>query len=191
MSGCRAVLVPGVPALLPEHAGQVDAVAELRAACRGAVGDLVASTPSRVVVVTASCRPQDVARGLTAPPGRAVADHLLAEAGHTGEVVVGDTARPGDALLLVANGSACRSERAPGHLDQRAAGFDEALARTIREGAPPPQDQALAEELWCFDLGVFRELHAQVSGTPDVRYADDPYGVAYWVATWPEGKESS
>jgi hypothetical protein len=119
-----------------------------------------------------------------------VAHHLLSQAGHSGTVTDGDpTSR--DAVLLVGNGSACRSEKAPGHLDQRAFRFDEQLLRSLRDGAPPPDDPALAEELWCFDLPVFRAAHAAVAGECELRYADDPYGVAYWVATWPELREVS
>jgi hypothetical protein len=180
VSGVRAALVPGVPALLPAYASEVDPVADLRAAARAAVAALLSSDPERVLVV---------AEGGVGPR---VAGHLLAEAGHTGEPRDGSTEAPGgpqDAVLLVASGSACRSEKAPGHLDERAFAFDEDLARTVCDGAPPPADEALAEELWCRDLPVFRRLHELVEGGGDVRYADDPYGVAYWVATWTRLRE--
>jgi hypothetical protein len=191
VSGVKAVLLPGVPALLPSYAGRVDPVAELRAACRDAVGALVAGAPARVLVVTAPARPEDDLRGVGTPVGHRVARHLLAGAGHAGEVVDGPAGqpRPEDAVVLVGNGSACRSEKAPGHLDERAFGLDAALGLTVREGAPPPDDEALAEELWCFDLPVFRRLHGLVAGPADVRHAADPYGVAYWVATWSRLRE--
>ena len=186
MSRVRAVLVPGVPALLPWYASQGDPVADLRAAARAAVGELLAPAPERVLVVTAAVTADAAARGVKAPVGLRVARHLLAEAGRADEPLDGSAAtpRPSDAVLLVASGSARRSEKAPGHLDGRAFDLDAGLARTVREGAPPPEDEALAEELWCFDLPVFRRLHELVDGPGEVRYADDPYGVAYWVATW-------
>lgn len=179
MSRVRAVLVPGVPALLPSYASEVDPVADLRAAARAVVGELLAPAPQRVLVVA------EAALGLR------VASHLLAEAGRTDEPQDGSVATPGphDAVVLVASGSACRSEKAPGHLDQRALALDDHLARTVRDGAPPPADVALAEALWCFDLPVFRRLRELVVGPGDVRYADDPYGVAYWVATWTRLRE--
>jgi hypothetical protein len=174
VTGVRAALVPGVPALLPAYASEIDPVADLRAAARAAVAALLSSDPEGVLVV--------------AEPGVGlrVAGHLLAEAGHTGQPRDGSTEAPGphDAVLLVGSGSACRSEKAPGHLDERAFAFDEGLAGTVCHGASPPADEALAEELWCRDLPVFRRLHELVEGGGDVRYADDPYGVAYWVATW-------
>jgi hypothetical protein len=187
VSAPRAVLVPGVPALLPAYADEVDPVAELRAACLRAVGDLVCGRPERVLVVCSDVRPDNLARGATVPTGLQVARHLLNAAGFTGQVV---HEAPADVVLLVGNGSACRSEKAPGHLDPRAFGLDEALDRVIREGAAPPQDDVLAEELWCFDLPVLGRLHELVDGPGEVRYAGDPYGVAYWVATWPQLKEA-
>ena len=182
----RAALVPGAPVLLPTYAGQVDPVAELRHACRAAVDALVSAGPSRVLVVAAPVRAEDAARGVAASVGARVGRHLLDEAGHTGDVVDSPAGRAGagDAVLLVGNGTACRSERAPGHLDERAFGLDSELERTVRDGAAPPHDDALAEQLWCFDLPVFRRLHELVDGVGHVEYADDVYGVAYWVATW-------
>ena len=189
----RAALVPGAPVLLPTYAGQVDPVAELRHVCRTTVDALVSTGPSRVLLVAAPLRAEDSARGVTTPVGARVGRHLLHEAGHTGDVVDSPAARAGagDAVLMVGNGTACRSERAPGHLDERAFGLDTELERTVRDGAAPPHDDALAEQLWCFDLPVFRRLHGLVDGMGRVDYADDPYGVAYWVATWPGLREGS
>lgn len=182
----RAVLVPGAPALLPSNAGQLDPLADVRAACCRAVADLVAPSPARVLVVAVPPRPDDLARGVTTSTGMQVGQHLLAAVGHGGEPGDGWTKAPGDAdaVLFVGNGSACRSEKAPGHLDERAFGFDEALDRTVRSGDAPPADEDLAADLWCFDLSVFERLHRLVEGPAEMHYADDPYGVAYWVASW-------
>jgi hypothetical protein len=186
VSRVRAVLVPGAPALLPSYAGQVDPVAELRACCRSAVADLVATSPSRLLVVAVPPLPDDSARGVTTSTGMHVGRHLLATIGQRAEPVDGWTTAPrdGDGVLFVGNGSACRSEKAPGHLDERAFGFDEALERTVRTGDAPPTDEDLAGDLWCFDLPVFEQLHRLAEGPAQMRYADDPYGVAYWVASW-------
>jgi hypothetical protein len=184
----RAALVPGAPALLPAYSGEVDPVAELRRECRAAVADLVATGPAQVLVVSAPLRARDSVRGVTTPVAERVARHLLRDVGHTGEVVSSDE-EPHEAVLLVANGTACRSEKAPGHLDERAFALDAALEASLREGAAPPDDEQLANGLWCFDLPVFRRLPRLVQGAGRVRYADDPFGVAYWVATWSQLRE--
>ena len=171
----RVALVPGVPALLPAYASRVDPVADLRAACLDAVRWL-AGAGARVLVVAD-------------PQGRRVATYLLS--------AVGAAARePGgaayDAVLVVGNGSARRSEKAPGHLDERALDFDETLGAALRSGD--------AAELGELDLVLGVELLASVTGLAvlaehlstrhraEVRYEDDPFGVKYWVLTWdPEG----
>ncbi len=183
----RAVLVPSALVLLPEHAGLVDPVPELRSACVAAVAGLVAGGPRAVGVVAAPARPDNVARGVASPPGRRVARHLLSRAGWSGEL---SEPVPGVPLLVVGNGTACRGEKAPGHLDPRAAGFDTALAAALVAGdgkALRALDHRLAEELWCYDVPAFARL-AEVlpPGAPaEVRYDADPFGVQYWVLTWP------
>lgn len=159
----RVVLVPGVLALLPEYAGLTDPVAELRAACVEAVGWLAGDVE---VVGTGQ--------------GRRVGEALLAAAG----------ARSGTAAsyLVVGNGTACRTEKAPGHLDERAHAFDEWLEAALR--APDPAvlgavDEAVARELWADVTGI-RALGGLLDGAgpAQVDYADDPFGVQYWVMRW-------
>jgi hypothetical protein len=159
----RVVLVPGTLALLPEYAGLDDPVADLRAACLRAVAWLGSS-----VEVVASSQ------------GRRVAEHLLAAA----------PARDGDhpSYLVVGNGSACRTEKAPGHLDERAHGFDDGLRAALT--TPDPEalavvDPGLADELWA-DTGGFARLAELVpaDATVTVDLDDDPFGVQYWVLRW-------
>ena len=154
----RVVLVPGVLALLPEYAGIEDPVAELRAAALDAVAWL-----DRDVTVLADAQ------------GARVAAYLL-EA----------TERSGDesSYLVVGNGSAMRTEKAPGHLDERAEAFDAALGASLRAGRPAV-DVDLARELWAsvdamVELG---ELDDDL-GAAQVDYDDTPYGVQYWVMRW-------
>ncbi len=172
------VLVPGVLALLPEYAGLSDPVADLRGACRAAVSWLEGS-----VEIVADAQ------------GRRVAEQLLVEAGSPGL-----EARPRGAshldqrggatsYLVVANGSACRGEKAPGHLDERSLGFDERIDRALR--APDPAalaglDEALGAELWAGNVAGLRRLGALLAGAGEavVDYADDPFGVQYWVMRW-------
>jgi hypothetical protein len=154
----RVALVPGVLALLPGYGGIEDPVAELRAACLEAVAWLGAD-----VTVLAD------------PQGRRVADYLLAAA---------TRAADGTSYLVVGNGSAKRTEKAPGHLDERAHGFDEALGAALRSGDLTGVDLALAGELWASVDGVeqLRDLLHGEAAT--VGYDDDPFGVQYWVMRW-------
>ena len=163
----RAVLVPGVLALLPEYAGLDDPVPELRAACLQAVRWL---GPDPVV--------------LADPQGERVARALLEAAGGF-ETVAAQPPRPPDgaAYLVVGNGSACRSEKAPGHLDERAQAFDQALGASLRAGRPEV-DVALATELWASVDGIVRMTELGELGEAIVDYDDDPYGVQYWVMRW-------
>jgi hypothetical protein len=179
------VLVPSTIVLLPLYAGVEDPVAPLRAACLAATASLVADGPSAVDVICAPARADNVQRGVLEPAGMRIARHLLGEAGWSGEVVEG----AGAPLLVVANGSATRSEKAPGHLDPRSSSFDEGLENALRSGdveALAALDAALASELWCNDAAAFHALASVLpAGTRgEVSYADDPYGVQYWVVTW-------
>ena len=74
-----------------------------------------------------------------------------------------------------------RTEKAPGHLDERAEAFDAALGASLRAGRPAV-DVDLARELWAsvdamVELG---ELDDDL-GAAQVDYDDTPYGVQYWV----------
>jgi hypothetical protein len=156
----RVALVPGVLALLPEYAGIDDPVADLRAACLKAVGWL--GPDVRVVADEQGAR---------------VAGHLLATRASTEPV-------DGGSVLVVGNGSARRTEKAPGHLDERAHAFDEALGAALRAGDLGGVDPTLAEELWASVQGI-ATLAELLSGEPAmVDYDDDPFGVQYWVMRW-------
>ncbi|MFE6508564.1 hypothetical protein ACFVDI_02835 [Nocardioides sp. NPDC057767] len=161
----RVALVPGCLALLPEYASIDDPVDELRSACLAAVAWLG----------------EDV-RVIAGAQGARIAAALLAE---VGAVPVTDEET---AYLIVGNGSARRSEKAPGHLDPRAADFDDVLGKAL--ATPDPEalgalDLDLAEELWA-DVGPIVEAAGLLRGvgTVAVDYDDDPYGVRYWVARW-------
>lgn len=93
------------------------------------------------------------------------------------------------ALLVMADGSACRTLKAPGYLDARSEPFDADVVRAIRDrdaAALLALDADLAHELlatgrpgWQVLAGAAREYWA---GT-EVRYCDDPFGVLYMVAS--------
>lgn len=147
-------LVPGVPALLPSYASLEDPVAGLRAACLVAV----AALGPRVRVVASG------------PTGARVAQALAAAVGS--EVV----AEEETGVLVVGNGSAKRTERAPGHFDERAEAFDASLRESF-DGI----DAALADDLWA-DTACLAGLPPLAEA--EVTYDDAPFGVQYWVATW-------
>ena len=92
-------------------------------------------------------------------------------------------------MLVVANGSARRSEKAPGHRDERAAAYDSDLEKALRAGdisALRSLDPSLAEELMVGNVAGFASLGELLTPglAPEVDYADDPFGVQYWVMRW-------
>ena len=153
------MLVPGVLALLPEYAGIEDPVADLRAACERAVGWL-----SGDVTVLASAQ------------GRRVAHHLLDRVPRTGDAPT---------YLAVGNGSARRTEKAPGHVDDRALAFDDALGAALRSGTLADLDLGLSAELWADTDAIASLAQVLPPGLPaTVDLEADPFGVQYWVARW-------
>ncbi|SNQ49059.1 conserved hypothetical protein [Frankia canadensis] len=101
-------------------------------------------------------------------------------------------------LLVMGDGSARRTLKAPGGLDERAAAFDAAAAAALA-GADPAGlldlDPGLATDLlaagrasWQVLAGALRATTPcgapHVSWQGDVTYDDAPYGVGYLVATW-------
>jgi hypothetical protein len=159
------------------------------------------------------------APGLGSPPGPMSADRpalplslglgsrLLDEAGYDGprdlHSVGSDESSPGCAalgarlaqtgsrvaMLVMADGSARRSRRAPGYLDGRSAPFDAEVGRAIREGDMPALlalDAALAAELLATGRPAWQVLAGAANGTrlaTVIRYDDDPFGVSYLVAS--------
>ncbi len=102
------------------------------------------------------------------------------------------------------DGTARRSASAPGYLDERAAPFDEAVERAVRDGDLPAiaaLDPALAAALLAAGRPAWQALagalsaadpDAAAAGPPataagrpqtEVLYSDAPLGVAYLVAT--------
>lgn len=161
-------LVPGVLALLPAYGSIDDPVADLRRACGSAVGRL----GPRVRVVASGASGVRVGAALVAASGATVVD-----AGETGTLVVG-------------NGSAARTEKAPGHLDDRAEHFDAGLRAALLGdvAALGLVDLSLAEELWA-DVAALAQLARLVprSATAEVVHDDAPFGVQYWVICWDTG----
>lgn len=95
-------------------------------------------------------------------------------------------------LVAVADGSATRTVKAPGHLDERAEAFDAELSRALAEVDGPAlaaTDPGLADALWCRGRAALQVLGgAARSAGPalrgEVRRDEAPFGVGYLVATW-------
>lgn len=159
----RVALVPGCLALRAAYASVEDPVAELRSAVAGALAWL---GPDVEIVASEQ--------------GLRVAEELLRARERT--------AGAEQSVLVVLNGSACRTEKAPGHYDARAEAFDHRLGAALVAPdltALADTDRALGEELWA-DLAALPRLTRLLgSAAPaTVDYDAAPYGVQYWVLRW-------
>ncbi|WP_312892345.1 hypothetical protein [Allostreptomyces psammosilenae] len=113
---------------------------------------------------------------------------------------VGPALAAGDervALLVVGEGSICRTLKAPGYLDQRAAAFDAEVATALASGdvaALAALDGELAAELGAGGRAAWQALAgaagpAARSGELRARLLREeaPYGVGYFTALWQAG----
>lgn len=94
------------------------------------------------------------------------------------------------ALLVMGDGSACRTLKAPGYLDERAEGFDADAARalgTADTAALLAVDEELAYALKASGRAPWQVLAGAADGAGlggQLLYEDAPYGVGYFVAAW-------
>jgi hypothetical protein len=94
------------------------------------------------------------------------------------------------ALLVMGDASACRTLKAPGYLDERAAPFDAEVARALGAADVPALkalDAELAYELKASGRAPWQVLAGAAEGVDlggALLYEDAPYGVGYVVATW-------
>ncbi|MEV6173797.1 class III extradiol dioxygenase subunit B-like domain-containing protein [Streptomyces sp. NPDC051954] len=94
------------------------------------------------------------------------------------------------ALLVMGDASACRTLKAPGYLDERAAPFDAAVARALGAADVPALkalDVELAYELKASGRAPWQILAGAAEGAGlggALLFEDAPYGVGYLVATW-------
>ncbi len=192
------VLVLPTPRVLLPGLSETDPVPELRSACAAAVQGLLADGPARIVVVATPVGDLNRARGVTEPLGHRVARHLLGAVAFEAQVarpataasLRAEVAPDPTALVVMADGSASRGEKAPGHLHPEAVAFDDAIERGLRTGDPEALaglDPELAREVWCEGVPGFHLLAEVARGrgiSAEVSHADAPYGVAWWVARW-------
>lgn len=93
-------------------------------------------------------------------------------------------------LLVVGDGSAKHTLKAPGHLDERSGPFDDAVANALRTADPAglaALDPGLARELWAIGRAPWQVLAGATAGhdwTGELLYTGAPYGVGYHVAVW-------
>jgi len=183
----RVAVVPGLPALLPSYAGLIDPVPELREACLDAVAWLVESASS-VTVLGDPLSPEDVARGVTVSLTDRIAVAVLEPHGVSADRG-SSLSKPDDRILVVANGTARRSEKAPGHLDERSFAYDDALGAALAAGdvaALQALDPELGAELLASGISALQGLPA-LSWQSTIDWAGDPFGVQYWVVRWQSG----
>lgn len=199
--------------------GDVAEMETVRAETLAAVRRLADDAPARVVVL-GSDAPQgptdERAGGSLAPHGidvtaggpdvglglaHTVGAWLLDQAGWTGSRAYVHELHASDlddaAVLVVADGSAKRTEGAPGHLDDRAEPFDATIAAALADGdadALGGIDFELADSLWCAGARAWRtvgdavsaRLHATdgAAGEARLHLDDAPLGVGWFVAEW-------
>jgi hypothetical protein len=120
--------------------------------------------------------------------GRVVAPSPVEDLAALGERIA---AWPGrTALLVMGDGTAALSEKAPGYLDPRAAPFDAEVTAALAaadSGALLALDAGLASDLMVAGLPAWQVLAGAVRGSAwrgTMRYSGAPYGVAYHVASW-------
>lgn len=93
-------------------------------------------------------------------------------------------------LLVCGDGSACRSEKAPGFYDPDAEAWDDAALSAIRAADGPALldlDADLARRVLAAGRAPWQVLAGAAGDgefTADVSYAEAPYGVMYVVGTW-------
>ncbi|GGS16799.1 hypothetical protein GCM10010252_65210 [Streptomyces aureoverticillatus] len=94
------------------------------------------------------------------------------------------------ALLVMGDASACRTLKAPGYLDERAAGFDADVARALAAAdvaALKALDVELAQELKAAGRAPWQVLAGAADGADlsgELLFDEAPYGVGYLVAAW-------
>jgi hypothetical protein len=170
----RVALIPGPLALRSKYASIDDPLPQLRVAVEAAVRWLAdGAGPTGEIGVHCTSQQRALASELLAPYGRNVA-------------TCSDSP---PAVLAIANGSACRSEKAPGSYDPRAADFDARLEAALRVpdvSVLRSLDEGTAVALLA-DVEAIRWIGHEVLTDQHrchVDYSADPYGVQYWVMRW-------
>jgi hypothetical protein len=207
-----AAVCPHPPVLVPELAsGAASELDDVRTAALASVTALVSMEPDRVVIVGTGelAEPVDESAGGTLaghgvdvraggddillPLSLTIGAWLLDQAGWSGRRTYTTSSVPIDdraALLVMAGGSARRSLKAPGYLDERAEAHDAAIGAALANGdadALASLDVHLGDELLAPGaraLVVLGEMTKGADVTARLRWDGAPFGVGYWVADW-------
>ena len=207
-----AAVCPHPPVLVPELAsGAASELGDVRSAALESVTALVATHPDRIVILGTGELPDpvdesaggtlaghgvDVRAGgddLLLPLSLTIGAWLLDQAGWSGPRTYTTSSVPTDdrvAVLVMAGGSARRSLKAPGYLDERAEAHDAAIGAALDSGdadALASLDIHLSDELMAPGpraLVVLGEMTKGADVTAQLRWDGAPFGVGYWVADW-------
>jgi hypothetical protein len=196
---------PNPPLLLPGATGRpVAEVEQLRMACLSAIGVILQTRPDRLALIGGARAEEAKVDALSLRVGRS----LLIEAG--AELTVSELFVPEDsssdecrklgdrvasaddrvALVVMADGSARRTLKAPGYLDERAAPYDRRIEVALAQAYPPglaDLEPALAAELLVAGRAAWQVLAAaagQQVWQATMHYVAEPFGVFYPVASW-------
>ena len=213
MSALAAAIVPAAPVLLPQLTGSTPAAGEVREAAFESIAAMLATKPD-VVVVVAEASPAgwfdpSTPLGLgrigghsghedALPIPLAIGAQLLRDAGWQGSVALLGL-EPGfrpqnvdlpdrSALLLMANGSARCTEKAPGSFDAGAEDFNALFTSALANGDSDQLsslDPDLARQQWSDVVGPLAVLTETMRPLPPatLHYADQWGGVFYVCAS--------
>lgn len=203
---------PHPPLLRPGIAtGSEIEMQSLRSACTKAIDRLIGTTPNQLLVLgsdgplvewsgfapglvdtDSQPMPLSLQVGAWLLSGRMLASAPIYVAiGPDGEPVTPWPDLPASTgLLVMGDGSARRSLKGPGYLDERAEPFDTTVLKALAAGSPQllaDVDLELAEALLAAGAPAWvaaAKLLGDDNWRADVLYADAPFGVMYTVATW-------
>ncbi len=125
--------------------------------------------------------------GQAAGAGVSAAERAVAGAGSAEKAA---SAGEDIGLLVIGDGAAMHTEKAPGYLDERAGPFDDAVAAALAAADPTALaalDPAQAVDLWASGRAPWQVL---VGATRDgawkgeLLHSSRPFGVGYHVAVW-------
>lgn len=186
MAVVSVAVCPHPPLLVPEvAAGAAHELDDLRRACDAAIHRMLERCDEVRLLVSSAGLPSAV------EIGRWLLDRNDSERPVSIDVVDAETSgapvptggRQG--LLVMADGSARRTPKAPGAFHPDADGFDAGIEALLASGRVP--QLGAAAEMWCTDAPALLELVRTTSEAEwdrDLLYAAAPYGVAYFVASW-------
>lgn len=191
----RIGFVPSPPLLIPEVAsGAAVELNALRSACDEMLTELLRDRDHLVVVLPRGA--EQLGEWLVQRSGWSGSVDVIAvtETSLDATASVAEVLRTqgSSAVLVLGDGSACRTLKAPGYLDERAAPFDDMLAEWLSDAnatALAGLDQQLAAELLVAGRTVWPPVARLVESdgrdwVGELTYRDDPYGVSYFVALW-------